>query len=74
MANDAHGFIRKLLADRYGEAAAALIRILYGGSVTPAGAPGLFRMEEIDGGLVGGASLVLNDFLAIAEAAGGGAP
>jgi triosephosphate isomerase len=69
MANDAHRFIRKTLADRYGEAA-GLIRILYGGSVTPAGAPGLFRMPEIDGGLVGGASLVLEDFLAIAAAAG----
>ncbi len=70
MAADAHRFIRSLLASRFGEPVAAAIRILYGGSVTPANAPSLFAEEEIDGALVGGASLVAGDFAAIVRAAG----
>lgn len=66
----AHGTIRRLLASRYGEAMASAIRVLYGGSVTPTNAGELFREEEIDGGLVGGASLVAGDFAAIVSAAG----
>lgn len=68
MAADAHRAIRKLLAARYGEVLAGAIRILYGGSVTPANAAELFSEEEIDGGLVGGASLVPADFAAIVRA------
>ncbi|MFN7989910.1 MAG: triose-phosphate isomerase [Thermoanaerobaculia bacterium] len=70
MANDAHAFLRARLADRFGAEAASGVRILYGGSVTPANAKELFSREEIDGGLVGGASLVPTDFAALAVAAG----
>lgn len=71
MAADAHRHIRSLLAQRYGEPVAAAIRILYGGSVTPANAATLFAKEEIDGALVGGASLVPADFAAVVRAAAG---
>ena len=70
MAADAHRTIRGLLSARYGSAPAEAIRILYGGSVTPANAGTLFGEVEIDGGLVGGASLVAADFAAIVRAAG----
>ena len=69
MAEEAHRFLRGLLAERYGTELAEEIRILYGGSVTPANARDLFRSSQIDGGLVGGASLVAKDFAAIAAAA-----
>ncbi len=69
MAEAAHRFLRGLLAERYGTERSEAIRILYGGSVTPANSPDLFRSPEIDGGLVGGASLVAKDFGAIASAA-----
>jgi triosephosphate isomerase (TIM) len=46
------------------------MRILYGGSVKPANAGELFAQPDVDGGLVGGASLDVGDFLAIAAAAG----
>lgn len=71
MAVDAHAFLRARLSERFGAAAADGVRILYGGSVTPANAKDLFSREEIDGGLVGGASLVPADFAALAVAAGG---
>ncbi len=70
MAADAHAFLRARLADRFGVAAAEATRILYGGSVTPANATELFGKTDIDGGLVGGASLVPADFAALAVAAG----
>ena len=70
MAADAHAFLRGRLAERFGAAAAAATRILYGGSVTPANAKELFAKPDIDGGLVGGASLVPADFAALAVAAG----
>jgi triosephosphate isomerase len=70
MAVEAHRTIRSLLGARYGADAAAAVRILYGGSVTPANAGTLFAEEEIDGGLVGGASLVAEDFAALVRAAG----
>ena len=70
MANDAHAFLRARLGDRFGAETASGVRILYGGSVTPANAKDLFSREEIDGGLVGGASLVPADFAALALAAG----
>jgi triosephosphate isomerase len=60
-----HGFIRAQLASRYGGAAAG-IRILYGGSVKPGNAGELLAVENVDGALVGGASLRAEDFLAIA--------
>ena len=61
--------IRPALADLYGEAAAQAIRVLYGGSVTSANAREFFAEPDIDGALVGGASLKLEEFVAITEAA-----
>jgi triosephosphate isomerase len=61
-----HDFIRRELATRYGTAAAAGMRILYGGSVKPANAGELMRIQNVDGALVGGASLKAEEFLAIA--------
>jgi triosephosphate isomerase len=61
----AHGFIRQRLARRYGTAAEA-IRILYGGSVKAANAKELLAAGDVDGALVGGASLQADEFLAIA--------
>jgi triosephosphate isomerase len=67
-AEDACGFIRSLVAQR-NESAAQAIRILYGGSVKPGNAAELLGREEIDGALVGGASLDPEDFAAIVAAA-----
>ena len=61
-AQEIHAHIRKLLKDRYTEAVAEATSILYGGSVKPANAKELFSKNDIDGGLVGGASLKANDF------------
>ena len=63
-----HAFLRGRIAERNKEVAAQL-RILYGGSVKPANAKALFAMPDIDGGLIGGASLVAEDFLQIVRAA-----
>jgi len=54
----------------YDEQVAQRVRIQYGGSVKPANATELFGQEDIDGGLIGGASLKADDFMAIVEAAG----
>lgn len=62
---DVHGFIRTRLAGRFG-AEAARMRILYGGSVKPSNAGELLRVADVDGALVGGASLKADDFLGIA--------
>jgi triosephosphate isomerase len=61
--------IRRLVAQALGTAVAESVRILYGGSVTPANAAALMSQPNIDGALVGGASLVAADFLAIVAAA-----
>ncbi len=63
-----HGALRSALADRFG-AAAERFRLLYGGSVKPANAAELLAAADVDGALVGGASLVAEDFLAIYDAA-----
>lgn len=63
----AHAHIRKELVKRVGEGAARM-RILYGGSVKPSNARELLAVDNVDGALVGGASLKASDFLAIAEA------
>ncbi|MBF0357383.1 MAG: triose-phosphate isomerase [Magnetococcales bacterium] len=65
---EVHAFIRKLLADALGAEFADKIRILYGGSVKPDNAEKLFRLDDVDGGLIGGASLNASDFLAIIDA------
>jgi len=67
-AQDVHRFIRAEVAAR-DEGIADSLQILYGGSVKGDNAAGLFGMPDIDGGLIGGASLKVEDFLAIARAA-----
>ncbi len=67
-AQDVHRYIRAQLALK-NETIAAGLQILYGGSVKGSNAAGLFGMADIDGGLIGGASLKADDFLAIANAA-----
>ncbi len=68
MAQQAHAFIRARLVEA-GVGAAAQVRIVYGGSVKPSNAVSLFEMPDVDGGLIGGASLVAEDFLNICRAA-----
>ncbi len=66
-AQEIHAFIRQTLAEKFG-AAAEETSILYGGSAKPANAPELFAQPDVDGGLIGGAALVADDFIAIAKA------
>ena len=68
-AQESHDFIRKLLGRMYNERLASETRILYGGSVKPDNAADLMGQEDVDGLLVGGASLKADDFLAIIRAA-----
>lgn len=67
-AQEVHAFIRGEIAE-YDARIAGSLPILYGGSVKPDNAAALFAQPDVDGGLVGGASLVADDFLAIAQAA-----
>lgn len=67
-AQSVHAFLRGRVAARDADVAAKLA-ILYGGSVKPSNAAELFAMADVDGGLIGGASLVADDFLAICHAA-----
>lgn len=64
-AEEVHAFIRKLLATRFDAKTSQEVTILYGGSVTAKNAAGLFAKENIDGALVGGASLKADEFAAI---------
>jgi triosephosphate isomerase len=66
-AQEVHAFIRQRVASQDGKIASGLC-ILYGGSVKASNAPELFAMPDVDGGLIGGASLVANEFLAICRA------
>lgn len=68
-AQEVHAFIRELLVKLYGDAIAQKIRILYGGSMKPANAPELLAQKDIDGGLIGGASLESRSFLELINAA-----
>jgi len=68
-AQEVHAFIRKLLAEMYDESLAAEIRILYGGSVKPDNAKDLMSEADVDGALVGGASLKPDVFVQIIQAA-----
>ncbi len=70
-AQSVHAFIRERIAARDAKIAAAT-RILYGGSVKAGNAPELFAMPDVDGGLIGGASLKADEFLSILAAAGPG--
>jgi triosephosphate isomerase len=67
-AQDMHAFIRKTLANTYGAEVADSVSILYGGSVKPANAQEIFSKPDVDGGLIGGASLKAADFFAIVNA------
>ena len=65
-AQEVHAFIRQLICDKYNDDVAQEVSILYGGSCNPTNARELFAMEDIDGGLIGGASLKHKDFIEIA--------
>ncbi len=67
-AQDMHAFIRKTLAEKYGKDVAESVSILYGGSVKPNNAKEIFSKPDVDGGLIGGASLKAEDFFAIVNA------
>lgn len=67
-AEDMHRYIRSLVATKYGQQAADDTTILYGGSCNEKNAAELFANEDVDGGLIGGASLVADKFLAIIAA------
>ena len=67
-AQEIHAFIRSVLATKYGADVANQISILYGGSVKAANAVELFSQPDVDGGLVGGASLIATEFTAIINA------
>lgn len=67
-AQEMHAFIRNLIAEKYGDEVAENTSILYGGSCKPSNAKELFANKDVDGGLIGGASLKADDFLAIATA------
>jgi len=64
-AQDMHAYIRGQIAAKYGREAALHLTILYGGSAKPSNAGELFACPDVDGGLIGGASLVAADFTAI---------
>ena len=65
-AQEMHAFIRKCIAEAYQDKIAAQTSILYGGSVKPNNAQEIFAKEDVDGGLIGGASLDAIDFISIA--------
>jgi len=67
-AQDMHAFIRKTLEHKYGNMVADEMTILYGGSVKPGNAKEIFSKPDVDGGLIGGASLKAEDFYAIVNA------
>jgi triosephosphate isomerase len=67
--DEVHRMIREQLASLYGAGAASKVRILYGGSVNPDNAEALFALPEVDGGLIGGASLDADKFARIVAAA-----
>ncbi|MDR1730320.1 MAG: triose-phosphate isomerase [Prevotellaceae bacterium] len=69
-AQEIHAYIRSLIADKYGKEVADNTTILYGGSCNAQNAKGLFVNPDIDGGLIGGASLKVEDFVAIIDAIG----
>lgn len=64
-AQEMHAFVRKTLTDKYGKEVSGEVAILYGGSVKPSNAKEIFSKEDVDGGLIGGASLNAEDFFAI---------
>ncbi len=67
-AQEMHAFIRKTITEAYDPSVANNVSILYGGSVKPANAEEIFSKPDVDGGLIGGASLVADDFVEIIKA------
>jgi triosephosphate isomerase (TIM) len=67
-AQEMHAHLRSVLAGKYGQEVAGAIPILYGGSVKAGNARELFNSPDVDGGLVGGASLIANEFIEIIKA------
>jgi len=67
-AQEMHAFIRKTIGEAFNTAIANSVSILYGGSVKPGNAEEIFGKPDVDGGLIGGASLVADDFVAIINA------
>jgi triosephosphate isomerase len=67
-AQEMHAFIRKTISDAFNSAIANAVSILYGGSVKPGNAEEIFSKPDVDGGLIGGAALVADDFVAIIKA------
>jgi len=67
-AQEMHAFIRNLIMEKYGDEVSDEVSILYGGSVKPTNAQEIFSKPDVDGGLIGGASLKSEDFLAIIKA------
>lgn len=66
-AQEMHAFIREVLAQKYGNETAQEVSILYGGSVKASNAKEIFSQPDVDGGLIGGASLIADDFIKIIE-------
>jgi triosephosphate isomerase len=67
-AQEMHAFIRKTISETFGDQVANNVSILYGGSVKPANAKEIFSKPDVDGGLIGGASLKADDFIEIVKA------
>ena len=67
-AQEMHAFIRKTIADKYGNEVAENCSILYGGSCKPSNAKELFANKDVDGGLIGGAALEVDSFMGIVNA------
>ncbi len=67
-AQEMHAYIRSVLKNQYGESISDQISILYGGSVKAGNAREIFASKDVDGGLVGGASLLASEFLEIIKA------
>ena len=63
-----HSYIRKIISNRYNDNLAKNVSILYGGSVKPNNVEEIFKGSDVDGGLIGGASLNAEDFMAIVNA------
>ena len=66
-ANDTIGLVRDVVAREFDSATAQATRILYGGSINPGVWPDIIAQPEVDGGLVGGASLIADDFVSLAN-------
>lgn len=67
-AQEMHAHIRKVVSEKYGEEVASALPILYGGSCNPKNAREIFSKEDVDGGLIGGASLNADDFMGVITA------